>query len=105
MDGKIAIIGDGDSITVFKAVGVDTFKVESGKNCEKQLKKIANDYSVIFVTEQFAEDIKDLLKIFDEKPYPVVLIIPSKNGDTGYGIQSLKIAMNKALGVDILFNN
>lgn len=105
MDGKIAIVGDGDSITVFKAVGVDAYKVDDGKSCEKQLKKIANDYSVIFVTEQFADEIADLLKVFDEKPYPVVLVIPSKNGNTGYGTETLKKAMDKALGVDILFNN
>ena len=29
MTGKMAIVGDGDSITVFKAAGVATFPAES----------------------------------------------------------------------------
>ena len=29
MKGKIAIVGDGDSITVFKAAGVATFPAET----------------------------------------------------------------------------
>ena len=45
------------------------------------------------------------LKRFDEEPYPVVLSIPSKSGSTGYGEEALKSAMERALGVDILFNN
>ena len=29
MTGKMAIVGDGDSITVFKAAGLDTFAAEN----------------------------------------------------------------------------
>ncbi len=47
----------------------------------------------------------EFLKRFDEEAYPVVLSIPSKSGSTGYGAEVLKSAMERALGVDILFNN
>ena len=105
MEGKIAIIGDGESITVFKAAGVATFAAESEAKAKELLRKVAKDYKIIFLTEELARPLSAFLKRFDEEPYPVVLSIPSGNGSTGYGTECLKSAMERALGVDILFNN
>jgi len=105
MDGKIAIVGDGDSIMVFKAAGVATFPAEDEAKAREILRKIAKDYRIIFLTEELARPLSEFLKRFDEEPYPVVLSVPSKNGSTGHGGEMLKSAMERALGVDILFNN
>ncbi len=104
MTGKMAIVGDGDSIMVFKAAGVATFPAEDAKRAREVIRKIAHDYSIIFLTEELARGLTDFLKRFDEEPYPVILGIPSKNGSSGYGDELLKGAMERALGVDILFN-
>ncbi len=104
MTGKMAIVGDGDSIMVFKAAGVATFPAEDGKKARETLRKVARNYSIIFITENLAREISDFLKRFDEEPYPVVLVIPSGSGSSGYGDEMLKSAMERALGVDILFN-
>jgi V/A-type H+-transporting ATPase subunit F len=104
MNGKMAIVGDGESITVFKAAGVATFPAEDGKKAREIIRTIAKEYSIIFVTEELARALADFLKVFDEEAYPVILSIPSKNGSTGLGQESLKSAMERALGVDILFN-
>ncbi len=105
MTGKIAIIGDGDSIMVFRAAGVATFPAENEGKAREVLRKVAKDYQIIFLTEELAKPLTEFLKRFDEEPYPVILSIPSKNGSTGYGTELLKSAMERALGVDILFNN
>ena len=105
MKGKIAMVGDGDSITVFKAAGVATFPAETEAKAREVLRKIAREYKIIFLTEELARPLTDFLKRFDEEVYPVVLSIPSKSGSTGYGAEVLKSAMERALGVDILFNN
>jgi V/A-type H+-transporting ATPase subunit F len=105
MTGKIAIIGDGDSITVFKAAGVATFAAENEIKAKEILRKIAKEYKIIFLTEELARPLSTFLKRFDEEPYPVVLGIPSGSGSTGYGTECLKNAMERALGVDILFND
>ena len=105
MTGKFAIVGDGDSIMVFKAAGVDTFPAQDDKKAREILRKIAQEYSVIFVTEELARLLGDFMKRFDEEPYPVVLVIPSSKGSTGYGAEVLKDAMERALGVDILSHN
>ena len=104
MTGKTAIIGNGDGITVFKAAGVATFFAEDEKKAREILRKIAKEYQVIFITEDLARPLTEFLKRFDEEPYPVVVSIPSAAGSQGYGMEVLKSAMERALGVDILFN-
>lgn len=103
MVGKAAIVGNGDGIMVFKAAGVDTFPAENEKKAREILRRIAKDYQIIFLTEDLARPLTEFLKRFDETPYPVVLSIPSGNSE-GYGMEVLKHAMERALGVDILFN-
>ena len=104
MVGKSAIVGSGDAIMVFKAAGVDTFPAETDKKARDIIRKIAKDYQVIFLMEELARPLTEFLKRFDEEPYPVILPIPSGAGSTGYGQEVLKSAMERALGVDILFN-
>ena len=103
-EGRLAIVGDGDSIMVFRAAGVATFPAEDEKKARDVLRRIAKEYKVIFLTEELARPLGEFLKRFDEEPYPVVLSVPSKNGSTGYGTELLKSAMERALGVDILFH-
>lgn len=103
MTGKTAIVGNGDSIMVFKATGVETFPAEDEKKAREILRKIAKDYQIIFLTEDLARPLQEFLKRFDETPYPVIVSIPSGESD-GYGMEVLKNAMERALGVDILFH-
>ena len=102
MTGKIAIVGDGDSIMVFKAAGVATFPASDEKKAREVLRRVAAEYQIIFLTDELARPLSDFLKRFDEAPYPVILPIPSANGGAGYGEELLRKAMERALGVDIL---
>ncbi len=103
--GKMAIVGDGDYIMVFKAVGVSAFPAENETKARDTIRKIARDYQIIFLTEELARPLAEFLKRFDEQPYPLILSVPSKNGSTGHGTELLRNAMERALGVDILFNS
>lgn len=105
MTGKMAIIGDGDSIMVFKAAGVDAFPAENEQKARDVLRRTAKEYKIIFLTEELAAPLTAFLKRFDEEPYPVILTIPSKKGSTGYSGDVLKKQMERALGVDILNND
>ena len=105
MTGKTAIVGDGDSIMVFKAAGVDSFPATDAKSAREILRKVAREYAVIFLTEELARELSDFLKRFDEEPYPVILSVPSKNGSTGYGQECIRRATERALGVDLFKND
>ncbi len=102
MKAKTAIVGRAENIMCFKAAGVEAFPVTDEKGARETLRKVARDHPVVFLAEEYAEPLRDLLKRFDEEAYPVVLPIPA-GGDTGYGEAFLKEAMERALGVDILF--
>ena len=68
------------------------------------LRKLAKEYAVIFITEKLAGEMDDLLNKFNQSPYPVILPVPSGDGSDGYAKAKMRERMEKALGVDILFN-
>ena len=102
MTGKMAIVGSGDSIMVFKAAGVATFPASDEKKAREVLRKVAAEYKIIFLTEELARPLQEFLKRFDEEPYPIVLPIPTGGDGGSYGEELLRSAMERALGVDIL---
>ena len=105
MKDKMAIIGDGDSVLAFTACGVDAYSVTHPEKARDLLKKLANEYKIIFITDILAKEIDDVIKRYTSSTYPVILSVPSKDGSNGYGMQGIKSAMEKALGVDVLFSN
>lgn len=101
MTGKMAIVGSGESITVFRAAGVAAFHAEDEKRARDVIRRAAQEYAIIFVTEEIYRPLADFLKRFDESPYPVILPI----GKEGFGEEFIKSAMERALGADIFANN
>lgn len=102
---KIAVIGDKDSILSFKAIGVDVFPAKNYFEAQDTLKKLARDYAVIFITEDIAENIPDVIKRYKTRPFPAVIPIPSAQGGTGFGMKAISSDVEKAIGADILFNS
>lgn len=104
-NNKIAVIGDKDSVLAFKALGVDVFDAKTSFDAKEILKKLAREYSVIFITEDIAEAIADIVARYKTRAYPAVIPIPSAKGATGFGIAGISKDVEKALGADILFGN
>ena len=104
MKGNMAIIGDGDSVVAFSAGGVAAYPVDSAEKAKETLKALAKKYKIIFITDELAKQIDETINKYLAKTYPIILSVPSKSGSNGYGMEGLKKAMDKALGVDILFN-
>ncbi|MDW7739196.1 MAG: V-type ATP synthase subunit F [Bacillota bacterium] len=101
---KIAVIGDKDSILGFKTIGVDTFTVTSGEAALDALKKlVAEEYGVIFITEELAGDLQDIIDELNKRILPAVVLIPNSKGTLGLGMQQIKHNVEKAIGADILF--
>lgn len=103
MTGNIAIIGNGDFITVFQAAGVKAFSADSEQKAKEALRQAALNFQIIFMTEELYRPLAEYCKRFDEAPYPIVIPIPSGKGEGGDGQEILKKSMERALGVDILF--
>ena len=62
MTNKIAVIGDKDSVLVFRALGVDVFDASSYFETSNLLKNIANDYSIILITDDIAQEIQGTIE-------------------------------------------
>ena len=102
MKGKMAIVGDGDGILAFSSVGVDAYPVNELADADKLIKSLAEEYGVIFVTENVARENKKRINEYLTVPYPVIINVPSGTGDnSGYGMKGVYAAMEKALGINI----
>ena len=101
--GKIAVIGDSESAT---AIGAAVYKANDEYKAADILREISktDEYAVILVTENYAAKMQPLMEKLKAQPYPAVLAIPSSNGSNGFGMAGVKKDVEKAVGVDILFN-
>ncbi len=104
MRNGIAVVGDKDSVLAFKAIGLDVFPVTGEMEAREKVKLLARTYSVIFITEQIAIEIDSLLNRYKARPYPVVVPIPSAEGNLGFGMKGIRSDVEKAIGADILFS-
>ena len=101
---KIAVVGDLDSIMGFQAVGIDTYEVTE-ESAGKTIHRLARQkYALIFVTEQAAKDAREAISRYQSVPYPAIIPIPGNAGTTGEGMANIKKNVEKAVGVDIFFD-
>ncbi len=99
---SIAALGDADTVFAFKAVGADAYPVANEAEAREKLRLLARNYDIIFITEQFAEKLPDLIARYQTRPFPAVIPRPSAAGSTGYGKSLVKADVEKAIGTDIL---
>jgi len=99
---KIAVLGDRDSVLGFKALGLDTFFVESPEEARRTLHSLAHDeYAIIYITEQLSETISADIARYKTSVTPAVILIPGKGGSLGLAAQALQSAIERAVGADI----
>lgn len=105
-DYKIAIMGNADAIGGFRAIGVEAISVYSIEDCQEKFWNVFNssEYGILFITEDWAEKIQDILQNLPLKALPSVVAIPSQSGSTGAGLNNLKRTVEQAIGSDILSN-
>lgn len=98
----VAVIGDKDSILCFRAIGVLTFPVSDTTEARAVFRKLLQDgASVVFVTEQIAEGLMDLIDELARESLPSVVLIPNNQGSLGLGIKRIRQTVTRAVGADI----
>ena len=102
---KIGIIGDRDTVLGFMALGFSVEDVSSAEEAAKKLHAMAKsgNYGVIFITENYAMQIEEDMNRYKDMPMPAVISIPGQGGSTGYGMNNIRSAVERAVGADILF--
>ena len=100
---KIGVIGDKDSVLAFKAIGLDVYPTFNSNDASKIIDRLAaKNYAVIFITEQLAKDIENIIDRYSRSVLPAIILIPSNQGSLNIGIQKIKDNVEKAVGVNIL---
>ncbi len=103
---RIAVLGERDSIYGFAALGLDIFPAENREEAKRILSTIAGgEYAVIYITEKTAAELTAEIAKYDEVPTPAIIPIPGITGNTGEGMARVRLAVEKAVGSDIIFNN
>lgn len=102
---KIGVIGDRDSVLLFKAVGLDVFFEDDGPHANRTLHRLAREgYAAVFVTEKLFSACAETIAEFQSQPYPAIIPIPDNQGSQGIGEKTLRQNVEKAVGMDILSN-
>ncbi len=103
---KIGVIGDRDAVLLFKAVGLDVFFEDDPGKVNQRVRKLAREgYEVLFISEKLFPACAETVKEFESEAYPAFVPIPDHTGASGVGMAALKQNVERAVGVDILFNN
>ena len=100
---QIAAIGDWESVMGFRALGLDTYPVTSPEEARETIRELAKtNCAVIYLTEQLAKDLPDVLDRYKDELRPAIILIPGKEGPLGIGMANVKTAVERAVGADIL---
>ena len=107
MAKNIAVIGDGESIKGFSAIGLDIFVCDNSEHAAKTLRNIADteNYAVIYITEEYYNNSARERNRYEDRITPAVIPIPGVKGNTDAGVKRLSSFVEKAVGSDIIFNN
>lgn len=99
---KIGMIGDYDSVMGFKAMGIDTYVVKEREKASELLRKIAREgYGIVFVVEDVAEKIMDVIEEVNRDTFCSVILVPSIRGSKGLAMSKISKNVEKAVGMDI----
>ena len=102
---KIAVVGGAETVMGFKALGLEACPVantEEARETLRRLTKDSEDYAIIYVEENLAQELQHEINKFKDVPKPAIILIPGREGPLGLGQTALKEAVERAVGSDIL---
>lgn len=106
MQTKIAVIGDRDSVTGFRAAGIDVFETGIDGHADRLIHDLAGrGYGIIFITEEAAVISQETLDRYRNQMLPAVIPFPGRNGSMGSGMESIHMNVERAAGADVFKKN
>ncbi len=107
MKVKVAAFGEEDIMLIFKSAGIDVFPLEPGikevSEVEMKLKELVDSgYGIIFITETIAQELDRLIKKYENKFQPSIVVIPGLGERNDYALKNLRRVVIKAIGADIM---
>jgi V/A-type H+-transporting ATPase subunit F len=104
---KIGIIGDRGSVMGYMALGFQVFEATTPEEASEVLHGLCREesYAAISIVEDLAAQMEDAVARYKDKPLPAIVAVPGQKGRTGYGTESIRSAVERAVGVDLFFKD
>ena len=101
---NIAVIGKSSEVRGFMALGFDVKPAADGREALSILKDLlaSKKYAVIFIAENYADELSSELEKFRDDIIPAILPIPTPSEDSGFGMKSVSDSVIRAVGSDII---
>jgi V/A-type H+-transporting ATPase subunit F len=102
---KMAVMGDKESVLIFKAFGADVYDVAETDTAEnrKLMNRLSRKgYILILITDKVAQHLEEDLAYYRKSMTPAILVIPSGEGSIGLAERMMKQNVERAVGVDIV---
>lgn len=102
MSGKaMAIVGKRETVMPFLATGARVVYVNKGECAETVQDLIKEGTKIILFTEEFIDELNDILLKYRTETLPCLIPIPSGRGKTKVAIERIRGVIKKAVGADI----
>ena len=79
----------------FKALGLEACPVANAEEARETLRRLtkdSEDYAIIYVEENLAQELQHEIDKFKDVPKPAIILIPGREGPLGLGQTALKAA-------------
>lgn len=87
----------------FRALGLDTYSVTSPEEAKEMIQRLAKENcAVIYLTEQLAAKLGDVIQKYKDELKPAIILIPGREGSLGIGKTAIQNSIERAVGADIL---
>lgn len=102
-EGKIAFIGDADSVLGFRALGVETVVPGNADEARKQFARLVKEKtSIIMITEDMMDHLQEQIDETVHMAIPSVVVLPGIKGTQRRGEDTIRELIIKAVGVDLM---
>ena len=102
MEGKILIVAKTEVAKVFEALGIELLLVTEDNALEKLNKVKVDSYAIIIYQSSLVNNLKTLVRKYEDKPTPIFLNIPIENDDNDESLTVLRETIENTLGVKII---
>ena len=99
---NVICIGNKNVVMPYSAVGFDIRVVSNAEEAIRAVNEaLKGKYSLIFVQEDYYEEISEIIEKTMESAIPVISAIPGPLGASGKAFENLREIIKKAIGADI----
>lgn len=102
-DGRIAFLGDTDSVLGFRALGVETVVPGSPEDARDEFRRLVKqETSVIMITEDLLDILQEQIDETMNRAVPAVVVLPGIVGTRQRGEDTIRELIIRAVGIDLM---